>query len=69
MESELEQTKRHVAGGRRLIAAQLDLIQSLKALGRPTHNAEVTLETFERIQAIYEDHLKALTSKRTGGRA
>jgi hypothetical protein len=67
MESELDQAKRHVTEGRRLIAAQEDLIKGLKALGKPTRNAELTLETFKRIQAIFEDHLKAITSKRTRG--
>ena len=67
MENELDQAKRRVTEGRRLIAAQEDLIKSLKTLGKPTRNAAITLETFLRLQAVYEDHLKALTSKRTGG--
>jgi hypothetical protein len=65
MEKELNQAKRRVTEGRRLIAAQEDLINSLKSLGSLTTNAEITLETFLRLQAVYEDHLKALTSKPT----
>jgi hypothetical protein len=67
MEKELDQAKRRVTEGRRLIAAQEDLIKSLKSRGSPTGNAEITLETFLRLQAAYEDHLKALTSKPTSG--
>jgi hypothetical protein len=61
MDDQIEQAKRQVDEGRRLIAAQEDLIKSLKKLGKPTQNAEVTLETFLRLQAGYEDHLKNLT--------
>jgi hypothetical protein len=65
MESELEQARRHVAEGRRLIAAQEDLIKSLKAQGKPTDNAEATLETFKRCQAMFEGHLKAISQSQT----
>jgi hypothetical protein len=68
MESELEQAKRQVAEGRRLIAAQEDMIKSLKAQGKPTRNAELNLETFKSCQARFEDHLKAIMPVDTAGR-
>lgn len=65
MESELEQARRDVAEGRSLIAAQEDLIKSIQDKGKPTDNAEATLETLRRCQAMFEDHLKAISQKQT----
>ena len=67
MENKLERATRRVAESRKVIADQEALIERLKAKGLPTQGAEVALDMFKRSLASFEDHLKALTSKRTGG--
>ena len=66
MENELEQVRRQVAEGRKLIAAQEDLIKLLKAQGKPTEGAEATLEMFRRSQATLENHLRSAEERTSG---
>jgi len=59
-ESMLDLARRHVLDGRRIVAQQRLRIELLRAKGRDTNAAELTLEVFEKSQAIFEDHLREL---------
>jgi hypothetical protein len=61
-ESTLVLAGRHVCEGRLIVARQKQLIARLKAAGRPTLNAEQTLQVFVTTLAIFEDHVKGLSS-------
>jgi hypothetical protein len=58
-----EMALRHVISGRRIILAQRDHIERLRARGGDASDAEQLLSQYERTQAIFEDDLKRLTSK------
>jgi hypothetical protein len=53
-----ERAKQHVEAGRRIIAAQLSLIEELKAQGRDTALAESLLDSFRHTQEHYEQDLR-----------
>jgi hypothetical protein len=65
-EERLTQAARHVAEGKRIVARHRALIARLKVCGISTWQAEQTLETFLRSQAIFEHDLHEL-QKRGGG--
>lgn len=54
---------RHVAQGRRIVASQMQLIEHLKAVGRPTAEAERTLYVYECSLRIFEDDLASIVAK------
>jgi hypothetical protein len=53
--SDLELVVRHVAGERRIIARQRELIARLRAAGASTLGAEEMLKVFESELAIFEE--------------
>ena len=55
-ESELSVAARHVAEGRQRVANQLRRISRLRALGRSTTDAELTLDAFLRSLKTLEEH-------------
>jgi hypothetical protein len=52
------------AEARRVVAGQRLLIETLKASGLPTHDAEVSLELYVSAQKALEDHEHRLREKR-----
>jgi hypothetical protein len=52
--------RRHVEGGRRILAAQQALVAQIKADGGDSALAEDILESFRRTQAAFEDDLRQL---------
>ena len=65
-ESALVVARRHVRDGRRIIADQRRLVEMLRARGRgrDVYDAEKILESFERAQAVFDDHLHKLEADR-----
>jgi hypothetical protein len=55
--------RQHVATGRRIIARQKLLIETLRAHGRSTDHSETMLDAFTRSQRIFEEHLEFLLKK------
>jgi hypothetical protein len=53
----LDIARRYVVDGRRIIAEQQLRIEWLRAMGRDTRDAELTLKLFEYSLGILEDHL------------
>ncbi len=67
-ESRLEMATRHAGAGRRVVASQRQLVERLKANGRPTLDAERLLWLFEASLRIFEDDLRdALTEQEESG--
>ena len=62
-ESERQMVERHVAIGKRLIGQQRALIAEKRAKGRDTSHAEDTLEQFQGMQRLHEQHLARLQRK------
>lgn len=54
---------RHVAQGRQIVESQRQLIDHLKAIGRPTGEAERMLYVYESSLRIFEDDLARLIAK------
>lgn len=63
METSLEMAKRHVDLGRQIVERHERLIQSLKAVGRDTMEAEMLLDQFRGSQKIFEDDYQRLLKK------
>jgi hypothetical protein len=59
-ESELVLAARHVAEGRQRVADQLRRISRLRAFGRSTTDAELTLDAFLQSLKILEEHERHL---------
>lgn len=55
--------RRYVVDGRRIIAEQQLRIEWLRAMGRDTRDAELTLELFEYSLGILEDHLRTIIAE------
>jgi hypothetical protein len=62
-EDRLQMARRHVIEGRRVIAAQQELIARLRARGEDTSVDERLLRRFEQNQTIFEKDLKTLEAK------
>jgi hypothetical protein len=59
----LDIARRYVVDGRRIIAEQQLRIEWLRAMGRDTRDAELTLELFEYSLGILEDHLRTIIAE------
>lgn len=59
----LDIARRYVVDGRRIIAEQQLRIEWLRAMGRDTRDAELTLELFEYSLGILEDHLRSIIAE------
>jgi hypothetical protein len=64
VESKLVQATRHVAKGRRIVAAQHALVAKKRAAGQDTAVAEDVLAQFERSLAIFESDLLAIQKEK-----
>jgi hypothetical protein len=62
MPTEINRITRCVLEGRKVIAAQYELIETLKLERLPTEAAERTLAQFQHSHAMFEDRLRGLTS-------
>ncbi len=62
-ETRREMALRHVNKGREIIAAQLALIERLRAAGKDTTKSANLLASFERSQAMFVDDLWRLDRK------
>lgn len=65
--SKLVAAERHTAKARQITAQQHDLIARLKALGQPTVDAELTLQTYVSALSLieaHEDRMRAEVSAR-----
>jgi outer membrane protein TolC len=62
-ETRLEIAKQHVAGARKIIEQQKQLIEWRKTTGLDTTGAEALLRTFERALATFEDDLAVIEVK------
>jgi hypothetical protein len=62
-ETPLEQARRHVFGGRRIVERQLLLLDRLQERGRDTTTCHQLLTQFIRSQTIFEADLNALLLK------
>jgi hypothetical protein len=56
----LDIARRYVVDGRQIIAEQRLRVEWLRALGRDTRDAELTLELFEYSLGILEQHLRTI---------
>jgi hypothetical protein len=54
---------RHVLSGRRIVIAQRERVSRLLAQGKDTTQSEQLLSQYERVQAIFEEDLKRLSSE------
>jgi hypothetical protein len=59
-ETRREMALRHVMTGDRIIAAQRERLEQLRAAGQNTAEAEDLLRRYERTQAMFVDDLKRL---------
>jgi hypothetical protein len=62
-EDRLELARRHVIEGRRVIAAQQELIERLRAAGKDTTIDERLLRRFEQNQVVFEKDLEELEAR------
>ena len=65
MPTEINRVTRCVIEGRDVIAAQCELIETLKLERMPTETAERTLAQLKRSHAMFEDRLRRLTSEKS----
>jgi hypothetical protein len=63
MPTEINRVTRCVIEGRKVIAVQHDLIETLKLERLPTEAAEKTLAQLQYSHAMFEDRLQRLTSE------
>src|SRR5262245_1021551 len=59
-ESELDLARRHVLEGRRIVAEQRVRVQQLREQDLDASDAAYDLDLFERVSAIFEEHLLVL---------
>jgi len=62
-EDRLELARRQVIEGRRVIAAQQELIERLRAAGKDTTIDERLLRRFEQNQVVFEKDLEELEAR------
>jgi hypothetical protein len=65
MPTEINRVTRCVVEGRKVIAAQYELIETLKLERLPTEAAERTLAQLQHSHAVFEDRLRRLTSSKS----
>jgi hypothetical protein len=58
----LDIARRYVVDGRQIIAEQRLRVGWLRAMGRDTRDAELTLELFEYSLGILEEHLRTINA-------
>src|SRR5262249_24973298 len=63
MESKREMALRHVLEGRRIVARQKALIETMRVRGLDTNDAESLLNSFIGSLTIFEDDLRAASSR------
>jgi hypothetical protein len=63
MNEMLDLARKHVVEGRKIVARQRQIVESLRMGGRERMTAEATLDVFERALAIFEDHVRALETE------
>jgi hypothetical protein len=57
------QARQHVEGGKRIIAAQLQLIGQIKAVGGDAKEAQSMLDSFRHTQATFENDVRLLAEE------
>jgi hypothetical protein len=62
-DNKLARGQQHVEGGKRIIAAQQQLIEEIKTEGRDTTEAQSMLDSFRRTQAMFEDDVRDLAER------
>ena len=62
-DAKLANARKHVEGGKRIIAAQERLVAEIKATGGDPAEAQSLLDSFRVTQANFEDDLRRLSKK------
>lgn len=64
--SKLALSRKHVAGGQRIVAAQEMLVARIRADGGDPADAQSVLDSFRRTQRTFEDELAGLLRRPPG---
>ena len=64
-ETELAMVRRHIRQGVEIITRQREILERLRAYGRPTERSEALLLSFEDVQRMHEEHLARIQGRRS----